>query len=67
MISTDTTAIYRKAETDTAEDLIDQAQLEREAEARGFNAGLELAACLVRLNGDKPLAALIRRQRKGII
>lgn len=65
MISTETTQIFRKS--DSAEDIIDQADLIREAEARGFNAGLELAAAMARLNGHKDLAALFRRQRKFIL
>ncbi len=47
------------------EDLVDAEQSTREAEARGFNAGLALAAALVRLNGDKKMGALILRQKKG--
>ncbi len=38
-----------------------------EAFNKGFNAGLEMSAALVRLNqGDKKLAALLLRQRKYI-
>jgi hypothetical protein len=59
----ETTEIFRRKLSD--EDLPDPEADRREAEARGFNAGLELAGALVRLNGDKRMAALILRQRKG--
>jgi hypothetical protein len=68
MVSANT--IDPRAETErlvsnlTLEDLPDPEADRREAEARGFNAGLELGAALVRLNGDKKMAALILRQRK---
>jgi hypothetical protein len=64
MIDTETTAIFRKS--DAVEDITDSADLLREAEARGFNAGLDLAAAMARLNGQKSLAALFRRQRKFV-
>ncbi len=65
--------IDTKCETDrivrrlSDEDCSDPEADLREAEARGFNAGLALAAALVRLNGDKKMGALILRQRKGCL
>jgi hypothetical protein len=59
----ETTRILRRPKI-TDDDIQDPADLEREAENRGFNRGLELAACLVRLDGDRRLAALIKRQCK---
>ncbi len=64
--------IDTQAETDrlvrrlSDEDIRDVEADTREAEARGFNAGLALAAALVRLNGDKKMGALILRQKKGM-
>ncbi len=64
MISTtETTRVFRRRLSD--EDLPDPDQDARESEDRGFNAGLSLAAALVRLNGNKKMAELILRQRKG--
>ncbi len=64
MISTETTEIFRRKLSD--EDLPDPEADKREADAKAFNAGLELGAALVRLNGDKKMAALILRQRKFV-
>jgi hypothetical protein len=45
-----------------AEDLEDQADLERERFNAGFNAALDLCARLANHDGHKALSALIRRQ-----
>jgi hypothetical protein len=63
--STETTKIFRRRLSD--EDVVDQADIEREARVKGWNAGLDLAASLVALDGDRKLAALIRRQKKEVI
>jgi hypothetical protein len=47
-----------------AEDLEDQADLERERFNAGWNAACELAARLASHEGHKALSALIRRQHK---
>ncbi len=56
----ETTRIFRRRTTDCDDDLDDQA----EAISGAFDAGLELAAALVSQDGDRRLAALIRRQKK---
>jgi hypothetical protein len=67
MVAIDTRAeTERLVRTLTSEDLPDPEADKREAEARGFNAGLELAAALMRLQGHKKDVALILRQRKFV-
>jgi hypothetical protein len=64
--STETTRVIRRGELRIlSEDLADQDDLEAEAFRRGRNAGLDLAARLVAQDGDRAMAALIRRQRKA--
>lgn len=69
-MNTETTRVIRRNQMGRRlvdDDLDDPADHEadlREAFNRGFNAGLDLAGALVALDGDRKLAALIRRQRK---
>ncbi len=71
MINTTGNGCSTTAETDrivrrmSDEDLPDPEADRLEARNMGFNAGLELAAALMRLQGHKKDAALILRQRKG--
>jgi hypothetical protein len=47
-----------------AEDLQDQADLERERYEAGYNAGIHDAARLIRQDGHKALSEVVRRLRK---
>jgi hypothetical protein len=69
-LNNDTTRIIRRNHPghrlidDDLDDIPDPEADKREAFNRGFNAGLDLAGALVAMDGDRKLAALIRRQRK---
>lgn len=60
-IDQETTRIFRKHDVDVIDDLAD----EGERAADDYNRGLDMAARIVAQNGDRKLAALIRRQKVG--